>query len=436
MMRRIFSGSRSKNQELIPESRRLEDSRKKQRKGKESEVADVVHLGSPERNQISKRTEAEVKSDDDMEVYQYDLPKAELGFGDILREHKKGERMPGIAISKKSTQPREALMRELEQMQPDIERRPMKLPKKFVIPLINQEEKICLDQMFTKTNPKFPYILIRRMKFVLTPLSSFFDSFTDVNVMVLDTRVLNRPKRQTTKLNSNVDYRGSLSLDYCFPAKSLSKMFLYMHLEVQLMELGEEWATVMMTVEAEEMDFPITEEYQPVAVVAQLPPSGLSRYKFDPTHLDLTIREIHRRKLLQMYEDGDLADSTKPMVKKTGKVKYASTSVHETQSEVVVDEEGFTDWSAVKNSKPGRQEVDEISEEPSLAGDDEVDNRIEKLKRDAIRQDLILRGPQKLNKKVSEDSLMSFEKEASENAKKNQKMTRFQVDDVRSIDSS
>jgi hypothetical protein len=429
MLKKLGFGRR-KPQALIPESRRLEEGRKK-RGNKESEVQDVVHLGNPNRSdQISKRVEADVKSEDDMEVYQYDLPTAELGFGDMLKDHKKGERMPGIAISKKSAQPREALMRELEQMQPDVEKRPMRLPRKFVLPLVNQEEKICLDQIFTKTNPKFPYILIRKMSFVLTPLSSFFDSFTDVNVMILDTRVLNRPKRQTAKLNSNVDYRGSLSLDYCFPYSSLQKMFLYMHLEVQLMELGEEWATVLLKVEAEEMDFPITEEFQPVAVVAQMPPSGLARYKYDPTHLDLTIREVHRRKLLEMHENGDLADSTKPVVTKTGKVRYASTTVEPSRG-AEVDPFGNVDWSGMEGKVTARQAVDEISNDPSEYEDDTQDDRMEDLKLKALALSKMEgRNPVQLG--ISDDgSIMSFEKEAAANAKKNARKPRFAVEDVR-----
>jgi hypothetical protein len=430
-MKRFFSlGRGSKPKELIPESRRLEEApRKNGRKGKEM-VQDVVKLGMGQQGVISSRVEAEVRSENDQEVYQYDMPTAELGFGDLLKEHNPGERMPGIAVSKKSSQPREAIMRDLEQMQPDVDRKPIKMPRKFVLPLQNQEEKIGLDQIFTKINPRMPYILIRKMSFILTPLSSFFDSFTNVNVMILDTRMLNRPKRQTAKLNSNVDYRGSLSLDYCFPASSLPKMFLYLQLEVQLMEMGEEWATVMMKVEAEEMDFPVMEEFQPVAIVAHLPPSGLSKYKFDPTHMDLTIRDIHRRKLLDLYESGDLADTTKPILNKTGKVKYASTSVQKTARGGLVDQTGEVDWSNIRGR--AHQEVDEISEDPSQEFGVELDPEIQALKVQGLlqvrEQERLKKIPVALvpeaEKEEDEESLMSFEKEAAENMKKNEEVVK------------
>jgi hypothetical protein len=450
-MRRLL-GWRSKNKprELVPESRRLDPPPvkgkgiKSHSKNKTPDVSDVVHLSGSKGDSVSRRVEAEVKQGNDQEVYQYEMPTNELGFGDFLKDHVPGERMPGIAISKKSSQPREALMRELEQMQPDVERRPIRLPKKFVLPLQNQEEKFCLDSVFTSLNPKYPYILIRKVSFVLTPLSSFFDDFTNVNVMILDTRMLNRPKRQTLTLNSNVDYRGSLSLDYCFPARSLHKMFLYMQLEVQLMEVGEEWGTMLMKIEAEELDFPVTEEFQPVAAVAQLPPSGLVRYKFDPTHMNLTIRDSHRQHLLELYESGDLADSTKPILNKTGRVKYASTSAARPPRGGVVDQMGNVDWSNIRAS--GRMDADMISTDPDEGSAQEEVTTSNPFKeralavqraRDAKKamksklplKDDILSPVETVND--DDSSLLSFEKEANQNMEANRALVAFQVGAVR-----
>lgn len=419
---RKLLGSSGKPKGLPTESERSDGQRRKARKKGELDQMEVMRIGGQVGpNILSKKVESEVRAENDQEVFQYDMPTAEMGFGDLLKEHQPGERVPGVAVTKKSSQSRGAVMRDLEQLQPDIERRPIKLPKKFVIQLKQQEEKICLDQVFTRTNPKFPYILIKRIRFILTPLSSFFDDFTNVNAMILDTRIINRPKRQTAKLNSNVDYRGSISLDYCFPISSLSKFFLYMQLEVSLMEQGEEWATVMMKVEAEEMDFPVMEDYQQVSIVAQLPPSGLERYKFDPTHMDLTIRDVHRQKLLDLYESGDIADTTKPILNKTSRAKYTATTVQK-QHGAFVSPGGSVDWSGVKAT--GRQELDEISEEPSADGFQESGtNTINSLTKQALKEQraMLNQKPQRIIE-VDEESLTEMEKEAMKNMESNRQL--------------
>nr|QYF49551.1 MAG: movement protein [Yunnan phenui-like virus] len=342
----------------------------------------------------------------------------------MLKDHNPGERMTGVAVAKKSSQPREAIMRDLEQFQPEVKRRQIKLPKNFVLQLRGQEEKISFDQIFTRTNPRFPYILVRRMKFVLTPLSSFFDTFTNVNVMVLDTRMLNRPKRQTTVLNSNVDYRGNLSLDYCFPIASISKLFLYLNLEVVLMEAGEEWATVLVQVEAEEMDFPVMEEFQPISVVAHLPPSGLQRYKYDPTHMNLTIRDSHRKKLLELYETGDLADTTKPILNKTGRAKYSSTTFQSTHAQPM-PQIGPIDWSGMQVM--GRQNEEEMSITPPETGSVRSGGSVDLAKEKMLKKPIVVEEPES----DEGGSLLSFEKEAAKNAELNKSVVKFQVASVR-----
>jgi len=421
LVRKLF-GFANKPKGLTTESGRSDSQNKKAKKRGDLDQMEVMRIGGQVGpNILSKKVESEVRAENDQEVFQYDMPKAEMGFGDLLKEHQPGERVPGVAVTKKSSQSRGAVMRDLEQLQPDIERKPIKLPKKFVIQLKQQEEKICLDQIFTRTNPKFPYILIKRIRFILTPLSSFFDDFTNVNAMILDTRIINRPKRQTAKLNSNVDYRGSISLDYCFPISSLSKFFLYMQLEVSLMEQGEEWATVMMKVEAEEMDFPVMEDYQQVSIVAQLPPSGLERYKFDPTHMDLTIRDVHRQKLLDLYESGDIADTTKPILNKTSRAKYTATTVQK-QHGALVSPGGSVDWSGVR--AVGRQEIDEISEEPSMDGYQEPSTSlVDALSRQALDEQRAMSNPNpKRIVEVDEESLTEMEKEALRNMESNRQL--------------
>jgi len=419
---RKFLGFADKPKGLTTESGRSDSQKKKAKKRGDLDQMEVMRIGGQVGpNILSKKVESEVRAENDQEVFQYDMPKAEMGFGDLLKEHQPGERVPGVAVTKKSSQSRGAVMRDLEQLQPDIERKPIKLPKKFVIQLKQQEEKICLDQIFTRTNPKFPYILIKRIRFILTPLSSFFDDFTNVNAMILDTRIINRPKRQTAKLNSNVDYRGSISLDYCFPISSLSKFFLYMQLEVSLMEQGEEWATVMMKVEAEEMDFPVMEDYQQVSIVAQLPPSGLERYKFDPTHMDLTIRDVHRQKLLDLYESGDIADTTKPILNKTSKAKYTATTVQK-QHGALISSGGSVDWSGVRTV--GRQEIDEISVEPSMDGFQEPSTSlVDALTEQALNEQRAMSNPNPQRiVEVDEESLTEMEKEALRNMESNRQL--------------
>jgi len=211
------------------------------------------------------------------------------------------------------------------------------------------------------------------------------------------------------------------------------------------MEPGEEWATVLMRVDAEELDFPIMEEFQPVSIVAQLPPSGLARYKYDPTHMDLTIRDSHRQQLLEMYERGDLADTTKPIVHKVGKARYSSTTVQRTAGGAV-DAEGGIDWQGITGS--GKQNIDEMSIDPDESGSQETEEipldskRLEALEkqRKQNRQPLpvVVEGPASTNDS-EEESLSGLEKEALANmaqtqkreGKKDSKVVAFKVENVR-----
>lgn len=401
------------------------DSSASKRFGKKDIIEERVMLRSSQ--EVTDRVGQEVVAGNEQEIFQYSMPVAELGFGDLLKEHTRGERMPGVAVIQKSMQSRDEIMRDLEQMQPDRVEKQIKLPKKFVLPLVNKDEKVCLNQFIKKFDPNLPYIHIRKMYFVLTPLSSFFDDFTNVNAMILDMRLLNRPKRQSTRLNSNVDYRGHVSLDYCFHFNSLDKFFIAISSEVSLMQTGEEWGTILIKAEIDQMDFPKVAEYQPVAVVAHLPHSGMQSYKFDPTHIDLTIRDQHRNQLLQMYKDGDIADPTVPLVVKTGKAKYSQTTVNGQQGNT--DKDGNVDWSQFDFNKPAKQNIEEISNDPSEEEIPAPMGKLDRMKEAALLKqrfeakvysDRIIEAnrkeaerQQQLNESDTEGSELSFEKKQS-----------------------
>jgi len=337
--------------------------KRKKQSGKEAIVAENQQLVGVQGDGVPDRVSKDAAGDNMQEVFQYDLPKAELGFTDYLKDHVRGERMPGVAVQQRSAQTREEVMRELENFSADINRKPVKMPRKFTLDLLNQQEYISLDRVFSNVDPKFPYVLVNKIKFVLTPLSSFFDSFTNVHATIIDTRMLNRSKRQSATLNSNVHYTGHVSLDYCVPVRSLSKLFIAVILEVPLMESGEQYAAMQFQVVSEQLDFPVVTDFKPIAAVAHLPPSGLDQYKYDPTHLDLTITNKHRKTLQQMYEDGDLAEPTKPLSEKRGSVSYSKSTVPPVIKPI---SKLRSEWAAVDSQAPPKQDADEISVDPTI----------------------------------------------------------------------
>lgn len=309
------------------------------------------------------------------QLYKYDLPALERGFGDLLDSHDGEGTFPYAAITTDQTEDYNSRMRRLVNLQPRINIRRMNLPDHISLKMYKEVEDFPLSEMLNleqgKKNVKgMDYILIKRVSIIFSPLSSFVDCHSDVLVTLVDMRKRSGQVARSLVLQDNKQYKGEYTLDYCFPRSSAQKLSMSFAQEIPTFDTGEQWGACQIFLDLEESDYPQMVAFQDTIGMASLTHSALETYKHNPAHLDLAIRDSHRSRLQEMFLQGQIADETEPKINKTGKTTYARSSatslkqVNRTARVVPVDSHGEVDWTSVNQFNQGQIPEDQMSIEP------------------------------------------------------------------------
>jgi hypothetical protein len=350
--------------------------------------------------------------DAERELYKYEMPTQERGFSDVLQNHEPGRTFGYVAVTGGEEESTESRFSRLFRFQPIIKKALVQTPKRFNMKLFNEIENLPLHSLI-KAKMKYEYVLLKRVTFIVSPLMSLFDEYTDVFATVVDLRMKRSQKRQTLKYSSNGTYKGDVSLDYSIPIASLDKVSFSISIEVPIMNNGEQWAACQVEAVIEESDYPQNPTFKEVLGVSGMPKSGLIKYSHDPTTLDLTIHNNHRAQLQDMYLAGDLLEETEARKEKTVKREYVKSSVgpgvlkHQLPGTIPVN-----DWDAVRRSGPGRVAIDQQSQDPD-------EGSVQSM----TKQNTPLASIE------DQDSLLSFEKEAAINAEMNNGADRLSAED-------
>jgi hypothetical protein len=304
----------------------------------------------------------EVQNDAERRLYKHKMPEQDQGFSDLINGHERGTKFPFVMVSTDDGPSEESRISYLQRFQALIQSKSISIPNRINLNLIKEVEEMSFQSILNR-KVKMPFVLLKRAVVMITPLSSMFDTYTDVVACIIDKRFRGTTIRQELKLSSNKDYTGEMSLDYSIPIKSLDKVFFSITLETPIMNTGEQWAACQMELDFEESDYPMRPNFRPVLAVSSMPASGLTNHKFNPMRKDLTIHNSHRDKLMDMYLDGDLSRPSDPEADKTGKLIYSQTSA---PPKSIVKKPSLTmtpynDWDAVRNRKPDKVPIGQNS---------------------------------------------------------------------------
>nr|QYF49542.1 MAG: movement protein [Guangxi phenui-like virus] len=333
-------------------------------------------ITSGELNVDGMENDALLNRDADRQLYRFEMPTQERGFSDLLDAHNPGERFPHVAIVGDDVESLASRTRRLVQTAPQIKRNVVQLPKRISISLFNQQEQLPLSNLLNK-RVKLPYVHFQRITVMITPLSSIFDEFTDVKATILDRRFRRANEKQTLLLSSNENYVGDLSLDYSVPVISLDKILLCLNLEVPIMNNGEQWASCQMEVVVEESDYPLTIPFKEVLAVTKMPRTALEKYSHDPTKLDMTIHNIHRPRLMDMFMRKEIANELQPLEEKVSKNMYSKSTIDQGFSrKKKIGMVPTNDWEAVNRLKSNQIPLDQQSIDPEDADIDPADEDV------------------------------------------------------------
>jgi hypothetical protein len=309
------------------------------------------------------------------QLYKYNLPELERGFGDLIDNHDSETIFPYAAITDTPAEEYGARMRRLVNLQPRVNKRKLNVPDHISVKLYKEVEEFPIQaiiQLSGKRTQKdsYDYVLIRRATLILTPLSSFVDSHSDVKVNLMDMRKRTGQEARSLTLQDNKQYKGEFTLDYCFPKVSASKISLSFCQEIPTFDTGEQWGACQIFLDLEESDYPQMSAFQDTIGMASLTTSVLEDYHHNPAHLNLAIRDSHRKKLQEMYSQGQIADETEPKRDRTKKLTYAKSSLapriakESNRGGVTIDEEGIVDWSKIKAGVKPQIPDDQVSIDP------------------------------------------------------------------------
>jgi len=320
-----------------------------------------------------------VLNEADRKLYRYDLPTSERGFGDLLDDHDESGVFPYAAITDQPAEEYDARIRRITNLQPRVNKRRLDVPDHISVKLYKEVEEYPISSVILFSEKKqrqgnYDYILIKRAALILTPLSSFIDSHSDVIVTLCDMRKRTNKTARSMTLQDNKQYKGEFTLDYCFPKESAGKLSLSFAQEIPTFDTGEQWGACQIFLELEESDYPQVVAFQETIATASLTTSMLEKYKYDPAHVNLAIRESHRMKLQDLYLQGLISDETEAVKDKTKKVAYARSSgaglkaSKQGRKKIEVSQDGHIDWSAVREMSKPLQAEDQVSIDPSEDG--------------------------------------------------------------------
>jgi hypothetical protein len=342
----------------------------------------------PVKSREVKDTEGKIAQDivlntAERQLYKYELPQLERGFGDLLDAHDGDGTFPYAAITNKPAEGYDARMRRLNNLQPRINVRRMDVPDFVSLKFYKEVEEFPLSSIIQMEGKKalkgnFDYILIKRVSIIFSPLSSFVDTHSDVIVTLMDMRKRTDQSARSIILQDNKQYKGEFALDYCFPKISADKVSMSFAQEVPTFDTGEQWGACQLFLDLEESDYPQMASFQDTIGSASLTTSMMENYKYNPAHINLAIRNSHRGTLQDMYLQGQIADETEPMKDRTRKTTYARSSGVALKKrgavpgKVEMTQGGDVNWSQVRDFTPLDIPEDMASIEPDDEYQDEI----------------------------------------------------------------
>lgn len=317
--------------------------------------------------------ERKVMEGAERELYQYDQPSQELGMSDLIKNHENGTRFMYAAVTGKESEAMKSKLRRLVSFQPALRKKAIPIDNLPTIKLFKETEVFPLDQIMPQTKKVKEYGDYMRVSDAITMYGAVVSpdcNFTKVNVGITDNRLLRDKTVKSFEATTNMMSKGNLALPYCIPVSDADQLILTISRERAFLEEGRQWGAIQVQLILEFMMFPMQFDNQPVAAMNMVPSTALETPINNPNRIDISILNQDRKKLADLYLDGDLADETEPIENKTQAVKYAKSSISGAQKGKQLQPTS-SEWSFLKDKRVGQIDADQNSIEPSV---DDISN--------------------------------------------------------------
>jgi hypothetical protein len=317
------------------------------------------------------------------ELYKYDAPTQSLGMSDLIKQHNSGERFLYGAVSGRSEETSDSRLRRLINFTPPLHRKIIPYDNLPNIPLFKETENFPLSPLIKKTKDDTrPYVRIADAVVIYGALISTDSEFTKIHLSIMDNRMLNNKTAKTMTATSNIEARANLQLSYCFPKAEAEYIALSITRENRFMEEGLQWGVIRIELVLEELAFPIQVDNDPVVATNVYPKTLMEDREIDPDKIDISITNSDRKKLAEIYMEGDIADTTEPVVNRTEAVKYAKSSLAGPKGKKKeIASKG--EWSFMSNKRVGLTDADNnsvsIDEEGSIKSSSSMGEKLKML---------------------------------------------------------
>lgn len=301
------------------------------------------------------------------ELYQFDAPTQELGLSDLIAKHKPGDRFQYLALTGGDSETYEARMRRMVTFRPKINKQVIPINDLPHIRLINDTENLSLSRIMPKKSED--YLRIHQASGYFAPTVSVMAKFSKVKVALMDSRFSPPAEVQSVVLNSNMDVKIELSMDYCIPKEAVGKLNLVITREQATMSFGEQWGALQMQVMIEFTSFPYMSDMKRVVGILGPTASALEDFDVNPNILDISMTENNRRALREFYQAGDIADEGDPVIIKKKAIKYAKSSIKTLPKGELVESSGVVKegWEFMSQLRKPQIAAEEASEEPDVS---------------------------------------------------------------------
>lgn len=317
------------------------------------------------------------------ELYKYDAPTQSLGMSDLIKQHNSGERFLYGAVSGRSEETSDSRLRRLINFTPPLHRKIIPYDNLPNISLFKETENFPLSPLIKKTkDDSRPYIRIADAVVIYGALISTDSEFTKIHISIMDNRMLNNKTAKSMTATSNIEARANLQLSYCFPKAEAEYISLSISRENRFMEEGLQWGVIRIELVMEELAFPVQVDNEPVVAANIYPKTLMEDRTVDPDKIDISITNSDRKKLADIYMEGDIADTTEPVVNRSEAIRYAKSSLAGPKGKKKdVSTQG--EWSFMNNKRIGLTDADNnsvsIDEEGSLKSSSSLGDKMRML---------------------------------------------------------
>jgi hypothetical protein len=282
---------------------------------------EITHTG----DQHSVKDRQEISRFGDNKIQQFDVPKQEMGFSDLISSHSAGNRFEYVAITNPIRETAEQVVGELHSSIPKYNKESVDFGTTKPLRLVQEEENYRIVDLGKQKKIRKDYVLIDKLIINYVPLFSFYSKFSDLVVCFHDDRYIDDSLVNVFVVNTNASNTHKFSLDYCVPICDLDKMSISFTTLHRTLAPGIQWATIQMKIQILQMDFPTQSSIRHVHGIVRLPEGATKPLTHNPRILQMTMNHADLEAIQSMRAKGEITDISKPEVKSTRSAAYANT---------------------------------------------------------------------------------------------------------------